>query len=117
MKGKGTNKVIYSVTCTIGPGLTASELWLNFMVETHIPEVVSKGYLKGPVRIVLQTHDKVDEYKYKVIYTADSEDAVNEYREKHGPELSNKYTEAVGDLTRNISREILPYIEVTVTEE
>jgi hypothetical protein len=78
---------IYNVTTKVDP--TVHEAWVNWMQQTHIPEIMNTGCFTQFQFVRLLELDDTDGPTYAVQYRADSKAAYNLYVEKFANKLRN----------------------------
>lgn len=87
------NRVLYNVTCSVDPDI--HEEWLDWMMFTHIPDVMNTGmFLENRIC-------RIHEYEengvtYAIQYVARSQKDLNEYMEQYAPTLQQKHTSKYG---------------------
>ncbi|MCB0509160.1 MAG: DUF4286 family protein [Bacteroidetes bacterium] len=80
--------IIYSVTVKID--LDVHDVWLNWMKEVHIPEVLATGkFVKHKFHRIL-AENEVDGISYNVQYYAESISDYFEYRDNFAAALQQK---------------------------
>jgi hypothetical protein len=85
--------VIYNVTCTVEPAI--AEEWVQWMQNTHIPEVMATGmFLHCEMMRVMS--EQAGEFTYAVQYRCESHEKLAEYRQIHAPELMKKTGDKYG---------------------
>lgn len=83
--------IIYNVTVNIEDDV--HEDWIAWMKTVHIPEVMNTGYfLEHKVCKVLSTQQDETGHTYAIQYTCKSMDELDEYQEKHAPNLQKDHT-------------------------
>ncbi len=88
--------IIYNVTCNVEPGM--AEEWLQWMLQTHIPEVMATGCFQSNKVMKLLTQADDDEgINYAIQYTATSLEEYERYQRDFGPALRQKTLERYGD--------------------
>ncbi|MCF1749645.1 DUF4286 family protein [Mariniradius sediminis] len=77
--------ILYNVTVNVDKD--AETEWLNWMRETHIPDVLATGmFLENKLYRIL--HDSEDgSINYSVQYFAENMDKLNEYMQVHSKKL------------------------------
>ncbi len=80
--------LIYNVTIKIETTLAAE--WLQWMQQTHIPEVIATGCFTHAVTLRLMETDEEEGLTYAVQYFAASKANYNCYIEKFAPQLRQK---------------------------
>ena len=86
------NRILYNVTVSVDPDI--HEEWLNWMKETHIPEVLATG--KFIDNRILRVHGHEENgMTYAVQYTCSSRNELDDYFNRFAPALqaahANKY--------------------------
>ncbi|MCU0331834.1 MAG: DUF4286 family protein [Ignavibacteriaceae bacterium] len=83
--------IIYSVTVIIKKDV--EDLWLKWMKEIHIPDVMKTGYfLDWKLRKLLSPEFSGEELTYVIEYTLRSLEKYNEYSEKAAAQLQKEHT-------------------------
>jgi hypothetical protein len=85
--------IVYNVTVSIDEKV--GDEWLEWMRITHIPDVMETGHFKES-RLCRVHGEEEGGVTYAITYVAHSEDALNEYQEKHAPRLQAEHTEKFG---------------------
>jgi hypothetical protein len=81
--------IIYNVTANIEESI--EQEWLQWMRETHIPEVMKTNmFLEAKMSKVL-VEEEMGGVTYSVQYTCESKSKLNEYQIKFAPELKSEY--------------------------
>ena len=84
--------IIFSVTVSVEKGI--HEDWLNWMKETHIPDVMSTGYFtENLITRVLTTAEGEEGITYNIQYHCPSMFDLEEYQQKHAPALQKEHTD------------------------
>jgi hypothetical protein len=78
---------IYNVTTKVDPSI--HDVWVDWMKQTHIPEILNSGCFTQFQFVRLLELDDSDGPTYAVQYTADSKAAYNLYIEKFANKLRN----------------------------
>lgn len=86
--------IIYNVTVKIDNDV--HEEWLSWMKETHIPEVLNTGYFVGN-QIAKVLIDDEDGITYSIQYRCETMGKLEEYYEKHAPQLQQDHAERYKD--------------------
>lgn len=86
--------IIYNVTVKIDNDVR--EEWLHWMKNQHIPDVMKTGYFLEN-RICKVMVDDPDGTNYSIQYTCQNFDDLEEYQEKHAPELQKEHSERYKD--------------------
>ncbi len=80
--------IIYNVTVNIE--IDVHEEWLQWMKETHIPDVMATGFfIENKICKVLV--DEEQGITYSIQYTAASMDDLKEYQRLHSPRLQKEH--------------------------
>lgn len=85
--------VVYNVTVSIDEKV--AEEWLQWMRETHIPDVMNTGHFKES-RLCRVHGEEEGGVTYAITYLSFSEDDLNTYQEKHSPRLQAEHTQKFG---------------------
>ncbi|MBL4624910.1 MAG: DUF4286 family protein [Flavobacteriales bacterium] len=81
--------IIYNITVKINNEV--HDEWLQWMKETHIPEVLATGYfLDNKLCKVLV--DDTDGIAYSIQYTCEKMEQLNKYYEKEAPRLQKEHS-------------------------
>ena len=81
--------IIYNVTSNIEESI--EQEWLNWMKETHIPEVMKTHmFVSAKMTKVLVT-EEMGGVTYSVQYTCESIAKLDEYQKIYAPELKSEY--------------------------
>jgi len=82
--------IVYNVTISIDKQIAND--WLGWMREVHIPDVMATGHFRDSK--ICRIHGEEEGGKtYAIIYTAFSEDDLNQYEKEHAPKLQAEHTE------------------------
>ncbi|HVE61267.1 MAG TPA: DUF4286 family protein [Chitinophagaceae bacterium] len=91
----GARPIIYNVTIKVA--LTIADQWLSWLLDEHIPEVMSTScFTKYSVLKLLNTDDEQG-ITYAVQYNADSMEDYNHYLNNYANDLRKKSFEKWGD--------------------
>lgn len=82
--------IIYNVTVSIDERV--ADEWLNWMRNTHIPDVMSTGHFKES-RLCRVHGEEEGGVTYAISYLSYSEDDLNTYQEKHAQKLQAEHME------------------------
>src|SRR5690554_7719004 len=82
--------VVYNVTISIDEAVANS--WLEWMKETHIPEIMATGHFRDS-KICRVHGEEEGGITFAVMYTAWYEKDLDIYQEKHAPKLQSEHTE------------------------
>lgn len=83
--------IVYNVTVKIDPGI--HEDWLEWMRQTHIPEVLATGMFRDHRICRLLEQDESDGFTYVIQYRTDSIEKLMAYQRDHAPALQAAHTE------------------------
>ena len=87
--------ILYNVTVGIDPQVESE--WLDWMVKTHIPEVMATGmFVKNNVYKIL-TQEEGASPSYSIQYFAETMDHVERYLSDYAPGLVQKHMEKYKD--------------------
>lgn len=86
---------IYNVTLKVE--LHRSDEWLQWMRETHIPDVMATGYFTDYRLCLLLDDGDPDGVTYVVQYTCNTMDDFMQYKTTEGPYMQKKHTDKFGD--------------------
>ena len=82
--------IVYNVTVSIDENV--GDEWLQWMRETHIPDVMATGHFKES-RLCRVHGEEEGGVTYAITYVAFSEDALNQYQDEHAPQLQAEHNE------------------------
>ncbi len=85
--------VIYNVTVSIDEKVAKD--WLQWMRETHIPDVMNTGHFKES-RLCRVHGEEEGGVTYAITYLSFSEEDLNTYQEKHSPRLQAEHNAKFG---------------------
>jgi len=83
--------ILYNVTVNID--VTVEEEWVNWMKETHIPNVMATGLFNDHKLYKLLHEVEEGGVNYSVQYFADNMEKINEYQRDHAAELQAEVKE------------------------
>ena len=86
--------IIYNVTCSVDPSV--SEEWLQWMRETHIPDVMESGIFKA-AQINKVLSEKDGGITYAIQYSCESMKDLHHYQVNFAPQLQRKHSQRYGD--------------------
>ena len=87
--------IIYNVTIKVD--WTSADKWLQWMKNTHIPEVIATGCFEKHQLVRLLEIDETEGPTYAVQYYALSIKNYNEYLQQYAPDLKQKSIEKWGE--------------------
>ena len=87
--------LIYNVTIKIDDGI--ADDWLRWLLEEHIPDVMSTGCFSSHKLVRLLEIDDSEGPTYAIQYTADSKADYNRYIEMHAPLMRQKSIDKWGN--------------------
>ena len=87
--------LIYNVTVTID--LDAHEEWLEWMLKTHIPDVMITGMFLSYRMSRLLGHDHPDAEIYTIQYAVQDMAQLERYQEEFAPALQKAHKDRFGD--------------------
>jgi hypothetical protein len=88
--GKTTKMILYNVTINVED--IAAEEWLEWMQQTHIPEVISTGLFTGYRMFrILSTQPDETGVTYSIQYYLKNIDDYNLYQATFAPELQRQH--------------------------
>jgi len=82
--------VVYNVTISIDA--TVADNWLEWMKESHIPDIMATGHFRDS-KICRVHGEEEGGVTFAVMYTAFTEEDLNNYEAKHAPRLQSEFTE------------------------
>ncbi len=77
--------ILYNVTINIDNSV--HDIWLNWMQEKHIPEVLSTGKFTSARLIKVLIEEEMGGTTYAIQYTTDSKDTLDKYYIEDAPRL------------------------------
>ena len=86
---------IYNVTIKIDAGIAND--WLQWMQQTHIPEVINTGCFTHAVTLLLLEVDDEEGPTYAIQYHAESKANYNRYIDKFAGEMRQKVFDKWGN--------------------
>lgn len=81
--------LIYNVTVKIAP--ESREVWVRWMMEEHIPEVMATACFKSFRFLHLEGYDDEEGFTYAVQYTCPGPELLTIYQRDHAPGLQQKH--------------------------
>jgi Domain of unknown function (DUF4286) len=87
--------LLYNVTLTVDRDITTS--WLQWMTDTHIPDVMSTGMFISYRFSRLIGHDHSDSEIFSVQYLTKDMAHLTRYHNEFAPELQRSHRERYGD--------------------
>lgn len=87
--------IIYNVTIKVDAAI--AERWLNWLLEEHIPDVMSTKCFSDYRVVRLIEVDETEGPTYAVQYSAEAKADYNRYIELHAPEMRKRSFEKWGD--------------------
>lgn len=88
--------ILYNVTISIEP--TVETEWINWMKETHIPEVLQTGCFEGHKFLkLLNESSEAEGVTYAVQYYAAGITSLNRYLDEFAPDIQRKHAERYRD--------------------
>jgi hypothetical protein len=82
--------VVYNVTMSID--LTVADNWLEWMKETHIPDVMATGHFRDG-KICRVHGEEEGGITFAIMYTAFSQEDLDNYQANHAPKLQSEHIE------------------------
>lgn len=86
--------IVYNVTTKVDHSIAV--LWLNWMKQEHIPEIIATGCFTHATILHMIETDETDGLTYAVQYHAENKALYNRYIKEFATELSNKATSKWG---------------------
>lgn len=77
--------LIYNVTCKVDKSIV--DEWIQWMKNTHIPEVLGTGKFDGHRFLHLLDQDETDGITYAIQYYSPTAELLNEYLTKYAPKF------------------------------
>jgi hypothetical protein len=88
--------ILYNVTVNIDKDI--EQEWLDWMIDKHIPEVLSTGlFEENKVFRLLNEIPDNEGVTYSIQYFAKSMEELNEYQMKYAEELQSRHSEKYKD--------------------
>jgi hypothetical protein len=87
--------IIYNVTVKVDAGI--SDLWLNWLVNEHIPLIMETGCFTSYQVVRLLEVDDTDGPTFAIQYRASSKADYNRYLELHAPSMRKLSLDKWGD--------------------
>lgn len=87
--------IIYNVTIKVQSNIAAA--WLQWMQQTHIPEVIATGCFTHAVTLLLLEVDDEEGPTYAIQYHAESKANYNRYIDKFAGEMRQKVFDKWGN--------------------
>ncbi|MFD2918526.1 DUF4286 family protein [Terrimonas rubra] len=87
--------IVYNVTTKVDHSIAV--LWLNWMKQEHIPEIIATGCFTHATILHMIETDETDGLTYAVQYHAESKALYNRYIKDFATALSNKATSKWGN--------------------
>lgn len=81
--------VVYNVTISIDQ--SSADEWLEWMREVHIPDVMNTGHFRDS-KICRVHGEEEGGTTFAIMYTAKSQQDLDEYQEKHAPKLQLEHS-------------------------
>lgn len=82
--------VVYNVTISLD--VSVAEDWLTWMRDTHIPDVMSTGHFRDS-KICRVHGEEEGGITYAIMYTAISQEDLDNYQAQHAPRLQTEHTQ------------------------
>ncbi len=92
---KDIGSIIYNVTIKVEAGI--ADDWMNWMMHTHIPEVMSTGCFQNYKMVRILELDDQEGPTFAIQYSAQSRADYNRYIENHASRLRMKSFEKWGE--------------------
>lgn len=77
--------IIYNVTCNIDESI--HDQWLQWMQQTHIPEVLATGKFSSGRLVKVLVEEEMGGVTYSIQYTTDSREKLQKYYDEDAPRL------------------------------
>jgi hypothetical protein len=87
--------IIYNVTIKVDEAI--AEPWLKWLLDEHIPDVMSTGCFSSFRVVRLIEVDETEGPTYAVQYNAETKSDYNRYIELHAPEMRRRSYDKWGD--------------------
>ncbi|WP_026977101.1 DUF4286 family protein [Flavobacterium tegetincola] len=87
--------IIYNVTTNIHE--TIHDLWMNWMLEKHINEVLATGKFTNARMVKVLVEEEMGGITYSVQYTTDSKETLERYYAEDAPKLRDEGLTLFGD--------------------
>lgn len=82
--------IVYNVTSKVDHSIAV--LWLNWMKQEHIPEIIATGCFTHATILHMIETDETDGITYAIQYHAESKILYNRFIEEYASSFSNKAT-------------------------
>ena len=83
--------LVYNVTIKISS--ESRDVWVDWMIREHIPEVMATACFKSYRLLHLEGYDDEEGFTYAIQYTCPSQDLFDIYQKEHAPMLQSKHKE------------------------
>ena len=87
--------ILYNVTIMVDQAI--ADQWLQWLLEEHIPDVLSSGCFTGHQVLRLREVDEAEGPTYAIQYKSSSWDDYNRYIKEHATEMRNRSVQKWGD--------------------
>jgi hypothetical protein len=82
--------ILYNITISLDPSI--DEVWLKWMRETHIPEILETGcFTEGRLSKINGVED--EGITYSIMYLSPSQELFNRYQEEFASDFFTKQTQ------------------------
>lgn len=96
--------IIYNVTTNIHESV--HDQWLQWMKETHIPDVLATGKFTSAKLVRVLVEEEMGGKTYAVQFFTDSKETLKKYYEEDAPKLREEVNQLFGDLALSFRTEL-----------
>ncbi len=96
--------IIYNVTTNIHESVHGQ--WLQWMKETHIPDVLATGKFTSAKLVRVLVEEEMGGKTYAVQFFTDSRETLKKYYEEDAPKLRDEVNQLFGDLALSFRTEL-----------
>jgi len=83
--------IIYNVTVNIEESV--EQEWLQWMKDTHIPDVMKTGMFLSSKMTHVLVEDQMGGKTYSIQYTCENKETLDEYEQKYAPALQKDHND------------------------
>ena len=96
--------IIYNVTTNIHESV--HEHWLQWMKETHIPDVLATGKFSAAKLVRVLVEEEMGGFTYAVQFTTDSKETLEKYYTEDAPRLRQEVLKLFADKALSFRTEL-----------
>ena len=96
--------IIYNVTTNIHESV--HEHWLQWMKETHIPDVLATGKFSSAKLVRVLVEEEMGGFTYAVQFTTDSKETLEKYYTEDAPRLRQEVLKLFADKALSFRTEL-----------